>query len=122
MSKWSYKGGSLHQGYKLIYSPTRPSAKGNRYIFEHRLVMEKFLGRYLKPEEHIHHINKNKLDNRIENLKVVSNKEHQAIHNSLKIPKKCLLCDRKHLAKGFCTKHYWLKIMKPNKVWRKFKK
>ena len=80
---YAWKGGkTIHStGYIFIYIPTHPYAH-NGYVFEHRLVMEKHLGRYLKPEERVHHINKIKDDNRPENLKLFNNEsEHQKFHN-----------------------------------------
>lgn len=58
-------------GYILVYKPKHPFAKKKGYVLEHRLVMEKFLGRYLRKNEIVHHRNKRKDDNRIENLELI---------------------------------------------------
>lgn len=81
-------------GYILIYFDKHPCANKQHYVFEHRLVMEKHLGRYLTKEEVVHHkgiehpINskENKGDNRIENLQLFENKAEHAYFHSI-IPK-----------------------------------
>jgi len=76
---WNWKGGRSKddKGYILIYSPNHTFAVHGKYVREHRLIMEKYLGRYLTRKEVVHHINGIKTDNRIENLVLCTdNKEH----------------------------------------------
>ena len=72
----NWKGGKKidRDGYIYIWRLGHPLSK--KYVAEHRLVMEKHLGRYLKTDEIVHHINGIKDDNRIENLELTSNEKH----------------------------------------------
>lgn len=64
------------KGYTLVYSSDHPRAHKN-YVYEHILVVEKSLGRFLLPHEEIHHLNSDKSDNRLENLHICqSRQEH----------------------------------------------
>jgi len=77
----NWKGGRIRSsyGYILIYAPDHPKAKSYRgYVLEHRLVMEQLLGRYLESNELVHHKNGDKTDNRIENLELVTRKNHNS--------------------------------------------
>jgi len=74
--RWN-NGRTKHKdGYVLILMPEHPKAIGGRYVLEHRIVVEKSLGRYLKTDEIVHHRNGIKDDNRIENLELMSRAEH----------------------------------------------
>lgn len=82
-----WRGGKhiTSQGYIGIYCPNHPSIKLSNaiYVGEHRLVMEKKIGRFLNHNEHIHHINGEKTDNRIENLEIVTASNHIKKHSDL---------------------------------------
>lgn len=66
----NWKGGRFcnSQGYVFVYSPNHPLKSNDGYVLEHRLVMEKKIGRYLTKKEVVHHINENKGNNKISNL------------------------------------------------------
>lgn len=67
-----------------------------RRMDEHRFLMEQAIGRKLGRFEFVHHINGDKRDNRMENLVVVSPKQHALEHGQWKHPrvKVCVVCGK----------------------------
>lgn len=63
-----------HSGYPVV------SIGHQQQILLHRFIVEKALQRKLKSTEHVHHINKNKLDVRRKNLVVCSDSYHKLLH------------------------------------------
>jgi hypothetical protein len=76
----SYIGGFRidKNGYREVLAPKgHPYAKQSGYILEHRLVAEQLVGRYVQPNEVVHHKDGDRLNNTLENLQVFSsNAEH----------------------------------------------
>lgn len=86
MSESSKKGGIGHKknrsdGYVYVYFPDHPKSNSDGYIMEHDLVMECVIGRHLKENEIVHHKNKIRNDNRIENLEIMDFREHARMHS-----------------------------------------
>ena len=69
---YNWKGGKRVEsgGYVEVYAPENKLSRKNGYIKEHRLIMEEKIGRPLLKEENVHHIDGNKLNNKIENLEL----------------------------------------------------
>jgi len=102
-------------------------------VLEHRWVMEKHLGRKLRKDEDVHHIDGVKTNNKIENLQVMGHSEHLAFewkHHRKRLGPKpnnkiCELCNKGFYhtlpKRRFCSiecfkKYVFIKSRKPHKV------
>ena len=105
-SHWNWKKGCTITscGYREI--PV-PGEKGHhRYANEHRGIAERVLGRKLNVYEVVHHINENKLDNRPENLSVLTRSEHAMLHAAMRkgVPSHVPVVAISEIAKGNVNK------------------
>ena len=84
-----WKGGRIvdKSGYILVKTPGHPYSNHQGYVREHRLVMEKQIGRYLEPREVVDHIDGNTSNNDPQNLRLfASNADHLRVTLRGRIP------------------------------------
>lgn len=111
--RWRGGRSVASNGYILRRAAGHPDANKNKYILEHRFVMEEYLGRRLAKNEDVHHINGVKNDNRIENLIVLKKSQHTVLHQIKYPSKKCGWCGsncNRHTSRfcgRICFGKYW---------------
>jgi hypothetical protein len=90
--------------------PYKRMKVNGRCIDRHRYVMEQHLGRKLRPDEIVHHINGDKRDDRIENPELMSRSDHTkkhvtgALHGNSKLTGEDVKKIREELVSGVCVR------------------
>lgn len=111
--------------YKWIFMPEHPKSTKKGWIQEHRVVAEQIVGRILKPEEVVHHIDENTTNNNVNNLMVfATSNDHAAYHGGREIyeidsvwyalpkehkPKQCEICGKIFIPKWESTQRFCCK-------------
>ena len=87
---------SLVNGYQVFCDSEHPLVNSQGYVYVHRHVASIKIGRWLKSNEHVHHLDENKTNNSAENLKILSCKDHSKEH-AQKRPiyiRTCIVCKK----------------------------
>jgi endogenous inhibitor of DNA gyrase (YacG/DUF329 family) len=73
----------------VFFDKKHPLADKGGRVYLHRHLASIKIGRWLSKEDHVHHVDENKLNNSPDNLQVLSNSDHVKIHSR---PKKFVAC------------------------------
>lgn len=97
--RWK-NGRKKERGYRMILQHSHPSADSNGYIYEHRLIVEKQIGRYLYHWETVHHVNEIRDDNRPQKLMAfISKSAHKRFEGKGNVLQKEIIFDGRKLCK-----------------------
>jgi hypothetical protein len=101
-------------GYMYSYEPTHSLANNSGKVYEHIYVMVEHIGRELKPDECIHHKDRNRSNNGIDNLQLMTKSEHMELHQRedngcVKLSTTCPICGNvvnftENVKKVFCSR------------------
>lgn len=77
-----YTGGhtAIYGGYVFELCPDHPKANPWGFVPQHRLIVERNLGRYLTKDEQVHHDDEVKTNNNLDNLFLMTRSEHMRLH------------------------------------------
>ena len=95
----NWKGGICKHkdGYIMILSRGHPFEDSRHYVMEHRLIWERHNNAILLPWADVHHINGDKKDNRIQNIRAMMKRDHTILSNHKKEKKittiNCVYCN-----------------------------
>jgi hypothetical protein len=67
-------------GYMYCYNPDHYTANKAGKVLEHVFIMSEAIGRKLKQDECVHHIDRNKKNNDLKNLQLLTISEHTKLH------------------------------------------
>ena len=85
-----WKGGRYRHGSGYIMRAAPPGHPRGQYVLEHILVVESALGHYLRTTADVHHWNRDKADNRNQNLVACQDRAyHMLLHRRLRARAAC---------------------------------
>jgi hypothetical protein len=95
---------------------SHPLADSQGRVLHHRFVASLKIGRWVTSDEHVHHIDGNKLNNTPDNLEVLSSREHAKLHFPGPAPKLCLVCGKSFVptkpSSKYCSRSCFMAVQK----------
>jgi hypothetical protein len=88
-SRWNGGTTITPQGYKLIMVKGHPRGGSRGYVFEHILIVEKALGKYLPPKAVVHHPDERRAENSGPLVICQDNAYHRLLHRRMAALKAC---------------------------------